>query len=138
MPINALPPPDRHIVLVGFGHLDNGRSCEDHPGRCGDVLVLTKENFGEGMLLRIRNSVPNELAVYTIKKDGTDGCRVGFAQRQYAIQENAKKYDGATVRLVNVFTRWHENSYCRSLAHKNFVYADAEIIGNEGDVVMDG
>jgi hypothetical protein len=47
-----------------------------------DVVIRLKENFGEGMLLRIRNSVPNELVVYTIKKNGTDRCHVGFAQRQ--------------------------------------------------------
>jgi hypothetical protein len=135
MPINPVPPPEHHIILVGFGHFDNGRSCEVHPGGCGDVLVLSKEDFGVGMLLRIHNSIPNELAVHVIKRDGTNGCRVGFAKREYATEENVQKYDGVTVRLVNVFTRYHENQYCRHLAHKNFVYADAEIIIG-GDVVL--
>ena len=128
MSINPLPPPDLHIVLVGIGHFDNGRSCENHPGGCGDALVLSKEDFGVGMLLRIRRSGPNELAVYVIKTDGTDGCRVGFAKREYATEANADQYNGVTVRLVNVFTRWHDNDYCRSLAYKNFVYADAQIV----------
>jgi hypothetical protein len=94
MPINPVPPPERHIILVGFGHFDNGRSCEVHPGGCGDALVLSKEDFGVGMLLRIHNSIPNELAVHVIKKDGTNGCRVVFAKREYATEENVQKYDG--------------------------------------------
>jgi hypothetical protein len=80
---------------MGFGHLDNSRSCEIHPGGCGDALVLCKEDFGVGMLLCIHNIiVPNELAVHVIKKDGTNGCCVGFAKHEYATEENVQKYDG--------------------------------------------
>jgi hypothetical protein len=119
MPINPVPPPERHIILVGFGHFDNGRSCKIHPGGCGDVLVLSKEDFGVGMLLRIHNSISNELAVHVIKKDGTNGCRVGLTKREYITKENVKKYDGVTVHLVNVFTRYQDNQYCHHLAQKN-------------------
>jgi hypothetical protein len=126
--MTQLPPAHLHIVLVGFTHASNGRSCPKHPGGCGEVLVFDEEDSGVGIKFRLRITNPNELGVFMIKEDGSDGCRVTYAARQYATQENAARYDGARVRLVQVFTRFHENPSCRQLAYRNFGYGDAEIM----------
>ena len=72
------------IVLVGFPPDYHGRSCDTHPYGCGNKLVVERDDHGVGMLLRLRQTVPNEVACYTILPDGSDGCRVAFAvQRVY-------------------------------------------------------
>jgi hypothetical protein len=123
-----LPPPQRLITLVGFTHSSNGRTCDDHPGGCGEVLVFDEEDNGVGMEFRLHITAPNELGVFVINEDGTEGCKVAFAQKPYATDENAPRYDGARVRLIVVYTTEHENASCRQLAYRNFGYAQAEII----------
>jgi hypothetical protein len=42
--------------------------------------------------------------------------------------------DGVLVRLIEVFTPEHPNSYCRALYHRNRGYALAEIVDDEDEV----
>ena len=67
------------IVLVGFLPMNNGRTCEVHPFGCGNLLVLNREDYGVGIVLRLRLVVTDELACYTVCYDGTDGWHVCFA-----------------------------------------------------------
>ena len=57
----AYPPLERRVTLVGFIATNNGRTCEMHPYGCGNKLVERDDN-GVGMLLRLRQTVPNEVA----------------------------------------------------------------------------
>ena len=129
----VMPPPDRLINLVGFLNSSNGRKCADHTC-CGIDLLADTPSGGAGTLLRLVKTSPNEIAAYIVLPDENIGCRVGFAQRQYAADGGADLYDGATVKIIALYTADHENSSCRALAHRNFGYAPAEIISyaNEG------
>ena len=67
------------------------------------------------------------LAGYVIKDDGTEGCRVCFAAREYAIGNTASKLDGAILRITAVFTPDCANSSMRVLYHCNRGYAYVEV-----------
>eukprot|EP00956_Cyclotella_meneghiniana_P014565 scaffold21860_cov54-Cyclotella_meneghiniana.AAC.5 len=120
-------PPQRLIHIVGFLSHTNGRTCADHD-RCGEALVINSPQLGVGMRLRLVCSAPNELAAYFILPDNSNGCRVGFAQRQYAAGNGAALYDGAVVSILEMYTAVHPNSSCRKLGHHNYGYAPCEVI----------
>ena len=96
-------PPDHHIILVGFIETSNGRRCACHPDGCGNSLVVERIDNGVGMELRLWMKAADKLACYVMKPDGTDGCRVSFAAKEYAAGENGLWLDGAIVRIVDVF-----------------------------------
>lgn len=129
-PLAPVPPPNKHIILVGLTHTSNGRTCDEHPDGCGISLVTDRFDNGIGMLLRLRNTAPNELAAYFINEDGTDGCRVGFAKRSFAAGARGPLFDGCIVRLVDVYTIEHENPSARAEAYRNYGYAHGEITDN--------
>ena len=120
-------PPSELVVLVGFLHHSNGRSCSDHDS-CGEALVIGAPNLGVGMRLRLVHSGPNEIAAHIIMPDNSNGCRVAFAQRQYTAGNGPALYDGAIVSIAEMYTAHHENSACRRLGHHNYGYAPAQII----------
>jgi hypothetical protein len=80
------------------------------------------------MLVCLRMLVHDELACFAINPDGSDGCRVAFAAREYAEGENGRSYDGALVRLVAVYSLDDENSTARRLYHCNRGYAVGKIV----------
>ena len=86
------------IVLVRFLPGSNGHSCELHPFGGGNSLVLNRDDCGVGMVLRLCMLVSNELACYTIRDDGADGCHVCFTSHEFAAGENGRLLDGAIVR----------------------------------------
>ena len=116
------------IVLVGFLPDGNGRSCELHPFGCGNSLVMNRDDYGVGMVLRLRMMVRDELARYTIQDNGADGCRVCFTSREFAAGENGRQLDGAIVRITHVFTPESINRSMRCLYHHNRGYAYANIL----------
>jgi hypothetical protein len=69
----SFPPPDRHIILVGFIETSNGRRCACHPDGCGNSLVVERIDSGDGMELRLWMKAADELVCYVMKPDGTDG-----------------------------------------------------------------
>jgi hypothetical protein len=115
------------VVLVGFLPSDHGRSCQVHPYGCGNALI-EEEGDGVGRLIRLRLVENIHLAGYVIKDDGTEGCRVCFAAREYAIGNTASKLDGAILRITAVFTPDCANSSMRALYHRNRGYAYAEVV----------
>ena len=105
----AAPARNFRINIVGFLECSNGRTCDMHPYGCGNILVLEHPDNGVGMVLRLRMYVRNELAAYSLNPDGSDGCRVGFASREFPAGPNGVRFDGALVRLITVYTADHEN-----------------------------
>ena len=117
--IATLPPPlDRRIELVGFTSPTNGRSCPIHEC-CGLDLVQDRRDQAEGQIFRLRLVEPEvleegtSLALYQIKSNGEDGCRVGFARRIYAVTRG-QELNGRLVRLLEVYHPDHENSSKRA------------------------
>ena len=115
------------IVLVGFLPSDHGRSCEEHPYGCGNAFIEV-EGDGVGRLIRLRFIENTHLAGYEMKDDGTDGCRVCFAAREYGTGNTAAKLDGAILRITDVVTPDCANSSMRALYHRNRGYAYAELV----------
>jgi hypothetical protein len=72
--------------------------------------------------------VRNELAGYIMNDDGSEGCRVCFAAREYAVGENECRLDGAIVNIVEVYTADHPNSTMCRLFHHNHGYAYATVL----------
>jgi hypothetical protein len=82
----------RHIIGVGFNHHSNGRYCDVHKvdaGGCGVCLIDNREDRGVGMILQlVYDEDRAELPLHAINFDGSLGCRVGFAAKQYATNIN--------------------------------------------------
>ena len=117
------------IVLVGFLPSGHGRSCGEHPYGCGNAFIETPDN-GVGRLVRLRLVEMTNLAVYDVRDDGTDGCRICFTAREYAIGKNAQMLDGVMLRITEVFLPDSPNSSMRALYHRNRGYAYAETVHN--------
>ena len=84
--------------------------------------------MGVGMRLRLVHSGEKEIAAHIILPDNSNGCRVAFAQRQYAAGNGPALYDGAVVSIVDMYTAHHPNSACRKLGHHNYGYAQAQVV----------
>ena len=80
------------------------------------------------MLLHLCIMVHNELACYVVNPDGSDGCHVGFASREYGAGPNGKRFASVLVCLVAVYTPDHENRTACWLYHYNRGYAVAEVV----------
>jgi len=63
--------------------------------------------------------IPDELACIAINPNGSDGCQVAFAAREYAAGENGRRLSGALVRLVSVYSSKHEHRTARCLYQNN-------------------
>ena len=116
------------IVLVGFLPDGNGRSCDLHPFGCGNSVVLNWDDYGVGTVIRLCMFVSDELACYTIRNDGSDGCRVCFTSCEFAAGENGRRLDGAIVRIAQMFTPESKNRSMRHLYYHNCGYAYATIL----------
>jgi hypothetical protein len=116
------------IILVGFYAENNGRSCDVHPEGCGN-LVLDRDDLGVGLVLQlVYIQDKHELPLHVLEEDGSLGCCVGFAARQYANPQNGPRYDGALIRIDEMNTKENENPSKRAMAHCNFGYALASVI----------
>ncbi len=117
------------IVLVGFLPDDHGRNCEAHPFGCGNAFIDQQGN-GVGMLIRLRRVDVTHLAGYDVRDDGTDGCRVCFAAREYTTGPNMQLLDSALLCVTEVFLPDTANRSMRALYYRNRGYAYAEIVEN--------
>ena len=91
-------------------------------------MVVNRVDSGVSLCLRLRSFVRNELAGYIMNDDGSEGCRVCFAVREYAMGENDCRLDGAIIKIVEVFTSDHPNSTMCHLFHHNRGYAYATVL----------
>ena len=115
------------IILVGFLPTGSGRSCERHPFGCGNSWIYEGPYHGVGMQIRLRLVDGSDLAGYTVQVDGTDGCRVCFAAREYAVGSSGVRLDGCIFRIRETVLPDNENSSKRALFHHNRGYAVAEL-----------
>ncbi len=110
------PPQDRSppthpsgvvVEIVGTEQGDRGRSCEEHPINCGEVLA-------EDVVVRLRKvqilvEGKEETAIAAVwVNDGIDRCRVGFLPRHMV--RHAARYDGAVAQVTRVFSGDQEKS----------------------------
>jgi hypothetical protein len=65
--------------------------------------MLEKGDDGVGTRLHLRMKVPDNLACYAIGSDGSDGCRVAFAVKEYVAGEKGMQLNGAIVQTIDVF-----------------------------------
>ena len=131
-------PTERRIDIVGFTSNTNGRQCFIHDC-CGVHWVQDAPNRSEGQVFRLRLvtsdvTTGTHLAVYNIGNDGSDGCRVGFARRIYALTRGPA-LDGRLVRLIEVYHKNHDNTSKRADFHRNHGYATAEILLMEDETI---
>ena len=115
------------IVLIGFLPDGHGRSCAAHPFGCGNAFIESADN-GVGRLVRLRLVDKTNLAVCEVRKDESDGCRICFTAREYAIGENVRRLDGLLLKVTEVFLPDSPNSSMRALYHHNRGYAYAETL----------
>ena len=66
-------------------------------------------------MVRLRLVEETNLAGHLVREDGTDGCRVCFTAREYAIGPNACRLDGALVKIAEVYLPDSMNSSMRML-----------------------
>ena len=110
------------VVLVGFFPSDHGHSCKVHPYGCGNAHIEGEGN-GVGCLVCLLLVEKVNLACYLVNMDGTDGCHVCFAAREYASGETARLLDGSLLRITEVFLCDSPNKSMRELCHQNRGYA---------------
>ena len=79
------------------------------------------------MQIRLRLVDGSHLAGYTVQVDGTDGCRVCFAVREYAVGSSGVRLDGCIFRIRETVLPDNENSRKRALFHCNRGYAITEL-----------
>ena len=69
----------------------------------------------------------DEMACYTIKSDGTDGCRVAFLAKEYAAGDRGLRWNGAIVRIIDVYLSDNPNRMARHLYHHNLAMLLAKL-----------
>jgi hypothetical protein len=68
------------------------------------------------------------LACYEINADGSLGCHVAFAQKQYTNTAIIGYYDNATVKIEEMYGDWSESKWERQMNKFNFGYSPAKVI----------
>ena len=91
-------------------------------------MVVNGVDSGIGLCLCLHSFVRNKLAGYIMNDDGSEGCRVCFAAREYVTKENDCRLDGAIIKIVEDFMADHPNSTMRLLFHHNRGYAYATVV----------
>ncbi len=114
---------------MGFLPIDHGHSCALHPFGCGNTLVLERPTHGVGLQICMKMVDGMHLAGYLVNDDGSDGCCVCFAAREYAVGVAGQRLDGASVWIKEMALPDNENASKRALFHRNRGYAIAELCG---------
>jgi hypothetical protein len=115
------------IVLVGCLPYNHGCSCSEHPYGCGIALIQAHGN-GVGLLIRLHLVEKIHLAGHKVNDNGSDGYRDCFAAREYLSGETARQFDGALLRITEVFLCNSPNTSIRALYYRNRGYAYAEMV----------
>ena len=113
--------PDAHIAIVGWRQSNNGRCCSSHPTGCGQRWHNSGTAGAEFKLRRV--VLPGEelaLACYEVNADGSLGCHVAFAQKQYANAALIGIYHNATVKITAMYGMWSESKWERQMDKFNF------------------
>ena len=99
-------------------------------------MVLERPTHGVGLQIRMKMVEGIHLAGYMVNDDGSDGCRVCFAAREYAAGVTGQLLDGASVWIKEMVLPDDENASKRALFHHNRGYAIAELsgLGSHGNI----
>jgi hypothetical protein len=91
------------------------------------------------MQIRLRLVNNMNLAGYIVLADGSDGCRVCFAAREYAVGARGQSLDGTVAVIREIVLPDDINSSKRALFHRNRGYAIAEVsnAGREEVISLD-
>ena len=65
--------------------------------------MLERDDHSNGMELQLRMKVMDEMACYTIKTDGTDGCCVSFLAKEYMASDRGLRLNEVIVRIIDIF-----------------------------------
>jgi hypothetical protein len=106
------------VEIVGTEVGDQGRSCEEHPNNCGEVLAEDMVVRPWKVQIQIEGREETAVAAYWVT-DGVDRCHVGFLPRHMVKQ--ARCYDGALAQVTRVFNAdptCCDTAECRAF-HKN-------------------
>jgi hypothetical protein len=80
------------------------------------------------MKLRMRLVDKTHLAAYQVLPDRSDGCRVCFAAREFAVGARGQSLDGCMVVIKEMVLPDDANSAKRQLFHRNRGYAIAKVL----------
>ena len=108
------------IILLGFLPTNQGHSCALHPFECHNALVLEKPTHGVGLQIRMKMIDRMHLAGYLVNDDGSDGCRVCFAAREYAVGVRGQRLNGESVWIKEMVLPDDDNVSKRALFHCNW------------------
>ena len=73
------------VILVGFLSTANGCSCECHPFRCVNALVLEHKSHSIRLQIQLRLVDESHLTGYQVQVNGSDSCCVCFAAWECAV-----------------------------------------------------
>jgi hypothetical protein len=121
--------PDAHIAIAGWHQSNNGRCCSNHPAGCGQRWHNSGTAGAKFKLQRV--VLPEEelaLACYEINQDGSLGCHVAFAQKQYANTAIIAYYHNATIKISEMYGGWCDSKWERQMNKFNFGYAPATVV----------
>ena len=94
-------PPCIVVKIVGTEVSNQGRSCEEHPINCGEVLESDVVVRLRKVQLMVKGR--EEMAIAAIwVTDGMDHCRVGFLPRHMV--KHAVHYDGSLAQVTRVLS----------------------------------
>ncbi len=88
------------VEIVGKEVSDRGRSCEEHPNNCGEVLAEDVVVRLPKVQIQVEGQEETAIAAYWLT-DGVDCCHVGFLPRHMVKQ--AECYDEAFAQVTRVF-----------------------------------
>ncbi len=104
------------IVRTEIG--DRGRSCEEHPNNCGDVLASNVVVPLRKVQIVVDGCEKTGITAYWVS-NGIDCCRVGFLSCH--MMKHAMCYDGALAQVTHVFSNdlMCSNTVEHRMFHKN-------------------
>jgi hypothetical protein len=89
------------VEIVGMKMGDRGRSCEEHPNNCGEVLANNVVVHLRKVQIVVDGRKEMAIAAYWVS-DGIDCCRVGFFPCHMV--KHAVRYKGALAQVTRVFS----------------------------------
>ncbi len=106
------------VEIVGTEMGDRGRSCEEHPNNCGEVLASNMVVCLCKVQIVVDGREETVIAAYWVS-DGIDCCRVDFLSCHMV--KHAVRYNGALAQVTRVFSNdpmCSDTAECR-MFHKN-------------------
>ncbi len=94
-------PPGIVVKIVGTEASDQGRSCEEHPINCSEVLEPDVVVRLRKVQLMVEGREETAIAAIWVT-DGMDRCRVGFLPRHMV--KHAARYDGLLAQVTRVLS----------------------------------